>query len=128
VLLVLPTGGGKTTVFAHWLVGAMAKGTHAIFLAHRRELVSQASTRLREHYVPHGIIQAGARIDFSQQVQVASIQSLIPKLYPSDPETAGDPPVADILIFDEAHRATSASYKKVVAKYPNAKVIGLTAT
>src|SRR6478736_2997307 len=109
VLLVLPTGGGKTTVFAHWLIGAVKKGSHVIFLAHRRELIGQASKRLSEHHVFHGVIQAGSRYNLREQVQVASVQSLVPRIYPRDPETAPDIPRGDILVFDEAHRATSKS-------------------
>ncbi len=128
VLLVLPTGAGKTTTFAHWIIGAINKGSYVIFLAHRRELIKQASERLTEHDVKHGVIQAGSYTDFNKQVQVASIQSLLPRIYPADEETAPTPPRATILVFDEAHRATSASYKKIIAKYPDALVCGLTAT
>lgn len=119
---------GKTTTFAHWLMGAVAKGSSAIFLAHRRELISQASQRLTQHGVRHAVIQAGSRYEPNAQVQVASVQSLIPKLFPADPETAPDRPRADVLVFDEAHRSTSASYKKIIEQYPHAYVIGLTAT
>ena len=37
-------------------------------------------------------------------------------------------PPADLLIIDEAHHARAGTYKKVIAAYPNAIVIGLTAT
>ncbi len=128
VLLVMSTGAGKTTTFAHWLMGAVGKGSTAIVLAHRRELISQASKRLSEHFVPHGIILAGTRSDSHQPVQVASVQSLIPRLYPKDPEMAAPPPPANIIICDEAHHASAASFRKVFSQYPDAYILGCTAT
>lgn len=128
VLLVMPTGAGKTTTFAHWLMGAVSKGSTAIVLAHRRELIGQASKRLSEHFVPHGIILAGVRPDSSQPVQVASVQSLLPRLYPKDAEAAQPPPPADIIICDEAHHASAKSYRKVFSQFPDAYILGVTAT
>jgi superfamily II DNA or RNA helicase len=55
-LLVLPTGGGKTLVFARAAAMATAKGRSVLILLHRRELLIQASVKLTAAGVPHGII------------------------------------------------------------------------
>lgn len=45
-VLVLPTGGGKTIVFAEVTRGARAKGKRVLVVVHRRELLKQASAKL----------------------------------------------------------------------------------
>ncbi|MBV8523641.1 MAG: DEAD/DEAH box helicase family protein, partial [Acetobacteraceae bacterium] len=59
VLLVMPTGGGKTIVFAHVTMLANARGTRTLIVAHRIELIRQASAKLTHAGVPHGIIAPG---------------------------------------------------------------------
>ena len=58
-LLVQPTGAGKTIVLAAITVGAHAKGRSTLIVVHRRELLMQASEKLRAAGVPHGVIAAG---------------------------------------------------------------------
>ena len=78
VLMVAPTGAGKTTIAGAIIDGAIKKGKKIAFLAHRTELIDQCSERLDDLEVPHGIIQSKhARTDPYQPVQVASIQTLI---------------------------------------------------
>lgn len=119
VLVVAPTGAGKTTIAAEIIHGAVAKGRRVLFLAHREELIGQASARLDLYDIDHGIIKAKTdRAKPRAQVQVASIQTLVRR----------EMPVADLVIIDEAHRSKAASYLKVLAAYPDATVLGLTAT
>jgi DNA repair protein RadD len=59
VLFVLPTGGGKTVVFAFIVTNAAAKGNRVIVLAHRQEIADQISTALTAMGVAHGRIQPG---------------------------------------------------------------------
>ena len=119
ILVVAPTGAGKTTIAGEVISGADKKGKRSIFLAHRTELIQQCSDRLDDMGVPHGIIQSGSkRQNPEASVQVASIQTLINR----------DHWDADILIVDEAHRSTSPIYIKILERYNDPVVLGLTAT
>jgi DNA repair protein RadD len=120
LLLVAPTGAGKTTIAAAMIHSAIAKGSKILFLAHRKELIDQASTRLDGLGVDHGIIMANHWRDRSHlPVQVASVQTVIRRDLPFIP---------DIVIIDEAHRAAGRSYVEVVESCGSPVVIGLTAT
>ena len=118
LLLVAPTGSGKTTCAADLIEGAAAKGTPTLFVAHSKELIGQASTRLTQFGLPHGIIKSGVPATPGALVQVASIQTLVRR----------EAPPAGLIVFDEAHRALAAQYEKIRENYPNAVIIGLTAT
>ena len=118
-LLVLPTGGGKTVCFSAVVSSAAQRGNSALVMAHRRELVRQASAKLSDAGVPHGIIAPG----FSQTadiVQVGSIQTLGRRT-----ERLRR---FDLIIPDEAHHATAGQWKSLIQSQPDAKLLGVTAT
>lgn len=115
VLLVVPTGGGKTMIGSMVVAGALARHRRVLWLAGRRELVDQAAARMP---VPAGVIMAGRAGDASSPVQVASIDSLRER----------DVPEADLIVVDEAHHATAATWRRLLERQPRAKVLGLTAT
>jgi len=119
-LIVLPTGGGKTVVGASIINSAAAKGSRVLFLAHRRELIQQTADKLSRFGVRHGIIMAGERQALQHPVQVASIQTLARR---RDVLKS-----VDLIFFDEAHHAAAGTYTEVMQWYPNARVVGLTAT
>lgn len=119
-LLVLPTGGGKTVCFSHITAGAAEKGNRVMILVHRQELLNQCSRALAALGVPHGAISAQRTPDPTQSVQVASVQTLVRRF---DRVTA-----PDLIIADEAHHAVAGSWAKVIAQWPNARVLGVTAT
>lgn len=127
VLCVLPTGGGKTVVAA-WLVdSAVAMGKRVLFLAHRTELIEQASAKLHEFGVAHGVIKSGhPRQDLARAVQVASVQTLVRRLAKAG--TAAWLASFDLVVVDEAHHTAAGSYQQILDAYPRAKVLGLTAT
>lgn len=130
-VLVAPTGAGKTTIAAHIIEGAKRNGRKVIFLAHRKELIDQCSARLDDHGIDHGIIKAGNKRKNSMPVQVASVQTLVNRVHPRDGQEdlwQGPKYPADLFIIDECHRAQANSYKKCLEAYPNAFVLGLTAT
>ncbi len=113
VCVVLPTGGGKTVVFAE-AVRRIDRPT--VVVAHRKELLRQASAKLDP--IRHGIIAPWARPNQFYPVQVASIQTL----------TRRAAPPADVLVIDECHHAVARDYRRMLDRYPDAIVLGFTAT
>lgn len=121
ILLVIPTGGGKTTVASHFIHSATSKGSRVLFLAHRKELIDQASGRLDDEGIDHGIIKAGNKRYYPlQPVQVGSVQTLYRRQHQL--------PAADVIIIDEAHHVNGSSYLEILKHYPDAVILGLTAT
>ncbi len=118
VLLLAPTGAGKTVMAAEVMRGAVQLGHRVLFLAHRGELLDQTRAKLTDIGVYSGIIQAGRHADALAKVQVASIQTAIRR----------EPPPANLVIVDEAHHTSADSYRAILARYPEAWILGLTAT
>lgn len=118
VILVMPTGAGKTVVASEIVKKAVAKGSKVLFLAHRTELIEQCAAKLRELDILFGIIKAGYPTTITAPVQIASVQSLARR------ETF--PP--DIIVVDECHHTMAATYRNILNRFPNAITIGLTAT
>jgi DNA repair protein RadD len=125
VLLVAPTGSGKTVIASAIVQGAVAKGKRVLFLAHRRELIDQAASKLWACGIDAGIILAGRRPRPEQPVQVASVQTLWTRAFRG---TSMEAPLADVIVVDEAHHVRAQTYGKILDHYPNAVVLGLTAT
>ena len=111
-LLVMMTGCGKTLTAKHIIEDRLKNGS-VLFLAHRDELIEQA----RSTFGNAGKVK-GSETDI-RPITVGSVQTLVNR-----PRYEG----FKTLIIDEAHHAVSESYQKVLAQYPDAKVLGLTAT
>src|SRR6266566_5095977 len=124
ILRVAPTGSGKTVIASAIIAGCTRR---VLVVAHRREIINQTSEKLTARGVSHGIIQAGdeKKLRPIAAVQVASIQTLHARAIRS---TTMLMPLADLLIIDEAHHACAMTYQKVIEAYPNAIILGLTAT
>ncbi|ACI52220.1 type III restriction protein res subunit [Gluconacetobacter diazotrophicus PA1 5] len=118
-LLVAPTGAGKTVMFSHIAQSASAKQSRVLIIAHRKELIRQASRKLSDTGVDHGIIAPWAE-PTGHLVQVASVQTLARRLDAL--------PRFDLIIMDEAHHAVAGTWAKVIAAQPWAKILGVTAT
>jgi len=125
-LLVLPTGCGKTIVFAKIAENQVFEGKRVLILAHRGELLEQASDKI---YQSCHLICATEKAEQSclgkpNRIVVGSVQSLTnPKRLDKFNEN-----YFDIIIIDEAHHAVSKSYQRVLQHFPNAKILGVTAT
>ena len=125
VILQSATGSGKTVMASSIVKRAVNKGNKVLFLAHRRELISQCSNKLSAFGIDHGIIMAGQRTEGWHSVQVASVDTLRARAITSKRMKL---PEADIVIIDECHRSLSNTYRKIISEYADSFLIGLTAT
>lgn len=125
-LVVMPTGTGKTIVFASIVNDQVAKGEHVLILAHREELLQQASDKLK---MVTGLETAlekaqSSALDSDKMVVVASVQTLSKQnrlmKYPRD--------YFGTIIIDEAHHTAAKTYKGILEHFIDAKVLGVTAT
>lgn len=114
VLMSLPTGGGKTVIACAMIREAARRGHRCLFLAHRRELIHQASARLD---VPHSVILAGEKYS-PAAVEVASVQTL----------TRRSVEAYDFVFVDEAHHTAANSYRRILDLASPRWLVGLTAT
>lgn len=119
VLMQGPTGMGKTAITVYMMGRAAAQGKRAYFLVHQNELLSQTSRALWKQQLEHGMIASG-KARSTLPAQVASVQTLVRRM-----DQYKEP---DLLIIDEAHRAAAKTYQTIIERWPNALVIGLTAT
>lgn len=119
-VIVLSTAGGKTVIFSQIAKNATARGLRVWVIAHRKELINQASKTMGIFGVEHGVIRAGVTPEPGKLAQVASIQTVVRRLDTIEPP--------DLLIIDESHHSLAGSYTKVFDAFPNASIIGVTAT
>ncbi len=125
ILIVAPTGSGKTVIAGALIAEAVSRRQRVLFLAHRRELIQQASAKLHGVSVDHGIVQAGFPTRPGEPVQIGSVQTLHARAVRS---TAMEMPPAEVVVVDEAHHVRARTYQQILRAYPGAIIIGLTAT
>lgn len=124
VLIQAATGAGKTCISSDIIARCVAKGKRALFLAHRRRLITQKSERLKEWGVPHGIIMAG-HPRTAAPVQVSSRDTLLSRAVRND---WMELPPADLVVVDEARLSAADTYRSLIEAYPHAHVVGQDAT
>jgi len=125
-LLVLPTGTGKTIVFASVVQNQIKNGGRALIMAHRGELLDQAADKLQDACGLNSVLEKAesSSLGSNVPVTVGSVQSLAqPKRLAQFPQDY----FTDIVI-DEAHHCLSDSYQRVLEHFPNAHILGVTAT
>lgn len=126
VLLVMPTGAGKTVLFVFVAARASERGRRTLILVHRSELLTQTSRTLERFGVRHGLIARGQPWT-DALVQVASVQTLVRRL--GRLGRPGQRWAPDLIIIDEAHHATAgSSWGRCLAAWPGARLLGVTAT
>jgi superfamily II DNA or RNA helicase len=125
-LLVLPTGTGKTIVFASVAADQVRAGHRVLILAHRGELLEQAADKLQRST---GLVSAVEKADATClntwfRVVVGSVQTLQRtarlERFPHD--------YFGTIIIDEAHHAITDGYRRILDYFDHARVLGVTAT
>lgn len=137
VLLQMATGAGKT-VTAGYIVEKYAQTNRCVlWLVHRNELLFQAGMTFSKIKVKHNPICSKQTetqnkveqfrnfgqifIDKESNTYNASVQTLVRKI-----DKLGLKP--DLIIADEAHLSLNNTFRTIIDSYPDAKLLGLTAT
>lgn len=95
-------------------------GCRVMFVVHRQELIEQSSDTFRSMGISHGIIAAGYPMVLAEPIQIASVQTVTRRV--------SKIPAPGLIILDEAHHATAGTWRKLLEAFPEALVVGLTAT
>lgn len=125
-LLVLPTGCGKTIVFAKVTEDCVRRGDRVLILAHRGELLEQAADKIRQSTGLGCAVEKAEETCIGSwfRVVVGSVQTMMRekrlRQFPED--------YFQTIIIDEAHHCISDSYQKVLNHFSSAKILGVTAT
>lgn len=124
-LLVLPTGCGKTIVFASVCNDIAETGRRCLIIAHREELLTQAAEKLMRTSGLYAVTEKGDQhgAESLAPVVVASVQTLC---RPQRLE-AFRPDEFAAVIIDEAHHALAPTYQRII-EYFKGKLLGVTAT
>ncbi len=108
ILAVLPTGAGKTAMFA-WMADQTQKNNKSVWFAvHRRELLDQTVETFERFNIPLKRIDVGMISHFANH-----------------PDKHSDP---DMIVFDEAHHTVARTWKRIIDRHRDCHMIGLTAT
>ncbi len=125
-LLVLPTGCGKTVVFAKITEDCVKNGNRVLILAHRGELLEQAADKIKKFTGLHCSVEKAEQscLGSWHRVTVGSVQSLMREKRLSQ----FSPDYFETIIVDEAHHCISDGYQRVLSYFGDANVLGVTAT
>lgn len=125
-LLVLPTGTGKTIVFAKITEECVQNGGRVLILAHRGELLEQAADKLEKATGLKCSVEKAEQSSLNSwyRVTVGSVQSLMREKRLAQ----FSPNHFSTIIIDEAHHCISDSYQRVLEHFDTANVLGVTAT
>lgn len=115
-VLVAPPGAGKTVLASAMIQGALERGNPSLFLANRRELITQCASKLRAFGLEPGIIMAGFPEHRERMIQVGSIESIRRRPWLPD---------AKLVFVDECHLRGSEFLLELL---PDSYLVGLTAT
>jgi len=124
VLYVLPTGGGKTVVFAEIARLSLIRKKRVVIFVHRKELFYQTKNRLNKEDIPCKILkpdsfsQLNLQHEESQYVYISMVQT----------SAKVDIQQFHLAIFDEAHHMSAKTYKNILKRNEHMKVVGVTAT
>lgn len=125
-LLVLPTGCGKTIVFSKIIEDQVKEGKRVLVLAHRSELLEQASDKLKTATGLGTALEKAENTSIGSwyRVVVGSVQTM-----QREKRLSQFPPNwFDTIVVDEAHHAISDGYQRVLGYFEQSNVLGVTAT
>lgn len=139
IVLVIPCGGGKTTIAGFLIKSFASKNKNILFLAHRTELIFQCWRRLSQLEIYANIIKSdinkwkvlalGEKMGISlrygeilSNVITASIQTISRRMIDYIDNHF------HLIIVDECHTSISDSYVIFLTQFKKAFIIGLTAT
>jgi len=125
-MVVVATGGGKTTMIAQLLVETVPSNARALVVAHTEEIVSQIHKTIQKQYGDSVGIVMGIQDDMHSQIIVATRQSL-------STQRLSKLGMFDVIVIDEAHHATPENtygqiVEKILKKNQRTKLVGFTAT
>lgn len=125
-MVVVATGGGKTTMIAQLLVETVPREDRALIVAHTEEIVSQIHKTIQKQYGDSVGIVMGIQDDMHSQIIVATRQSL-------STQRLSRLGMFDVIVIDEAHHATPENtygqiVRKILKKNQRTKLVGFTAT
>lgn len=125
-LLVLPTGCGKTIVFSKIIEDQVREGKRVLVLAHRSELLEQASDKLKTATGLGTALEKAENTSIGSwyRVVVGSVQTMQRERRLSQ----FPPDWFDTIVVDEAHHAISDGYQRVLSYFEQSNVLGVTAT
>lgn len=125
-LLVLPTGCGKTIVFAKVAEDCVKEGNKVLILAHRGELLEQASDKIKK------VTGLGCAVEKAEQTCIGKwfriVTGSVQTLQSDKRLSKFSRDYFDTIIIDEAHHVLSNGYQKVLEYFNSARVLGVTAT
>lgn len=120
VVVVSPTGSGKTNLSGFMMKGAAERDVSSMFIVHRKELVEQTGATMDRIGMDFGIVAAGFPFQPYKKITVASVGTLVSRL--------DKIPQPGLILLDEAHHASAGTWRTITDFFPNALYVGLTAT
>ena len=120
IMIVLPTGGGKTAIASELVRRSYSKNKSSIFMCHRQELLDQTYDTYGKNGIVPAFIKGGMHPDYNNPMQIASVNTLVRRLDKYK--------VPDIIFVDECHHSKASQWNRILDWAGNSVVIGLTAT
>lgn len=124
VLVVLPTGAGKTFLAGMLIAKFVREGKRCLMLAHTRKLVEQFAQATETNFNIWSSCEMGSTQAEESPLVCSTVQTAANRLR----KGAMDASEFDLIIWDESHRALSDTHQEIAAAFPHAKHIGITAT
>lgn len=119
IMVVSPTGSGKTVIFAYIAYMASLKEKRVLILTHREEIFSQTLEKLAAYGIYAGKISSGSRRTL-RDIQVGMIQTVANRLDRIEKQ--------DLIIIDEGHHVVAKTWSKVLQHFSNVPKLLFTAT
>ena len=124
LLVVSPTGSGKTVIAASYIKDEIDAGRKVAFLAHTDELIGQSQSTIEEVTGRKAGLVQGQSKDFGKRVTIISHGTVSDNPGSKIPKNFRP----DVLVIDEAHHSAAEGYQDVIENLKPKKLVGFTAT